>query len=111
MAMRPVRQPLPASLALLGDASAFEPEAQEYADESVPDDGAFPDEGFAEVTEGAEGAEEAAEAEWPQEAPIGFRTGRVATVSTALGCSAVAEAKIKGEIGGVEVVRASRIGS
>ena len=77
----------------------------------VPDDGAFPDEGFAEVTEGAEGAEEAAEAEWPQEAPIGFRTGRVATVSTALGCSAVAEAKIKGEIGGVEVVRASRIGS
>lgn len=35
--------------------------------EQVPDDGAFPDEGFAEVTEGAEGAEEAAEAEWPQE--------------------------------------------
>ncbi|CAE7569230.1 unnamed protein product, partial [Symbiodinium sp. CCMP2456] len=69
---------------------AFEPEAQEYADESVedmprlaeeepdnahddvpnvdldsheqvPDDGAFPDEGFAEVTEGAEGLEEEAD--------------------------------------------------
>ena len=78
----------------------------------MPDDGAFPNERFAEVTEGAEGAEEeAAGVELLQEVPIGFRTGRVATVSTALRCSAVAKAKIRGEIGGVEVVRASRIGS
>lgn len=35
--------------------------------EQVPDDGAFPDEGFAEVTEGAEGVEEADEIELIQE--------------------------------------------
>ena len=51
----------------------------------VPDDGAFPDEGFAEVTEGAEGVEEADEIELIQEVPMasislmkmGLATGRV----------------------------------